>query len=279
MTRFTTHLMPDPVRYARMNTAELREAFLLGDLFAAGEVRLGYCDVDRTVVGAAVPSGGAMALPCPDGLRADYFCERRELGVLNVGGAGRVTVDGQVYDMARLDCLYVGRGSRDVQFASLDANAPARFYLLSYPAHTTHPTTLAKKAEADATKLGTAAAANQRTLYKYIHPAGIKSCQLVMGFTQLDVGNVWNTMPPHTHMRRSEVYLYFDLDPAARVFHLMGTADETRPLVVANEQAVVSPSWSIHSGAGTAGYTFCWGMGGENQAFADMDALTIGDLK
>ena len=273
------HFMPDPVRYATMTAAELREAFLLGELFAAGKVRLAYCDVDRSVVGSAVPAGEALPLPCPDGLRAEYLCERRELGILNIGGPGSVTVDGQTFETERLDCLYVGRGSREVTFASRDAGEPARYYLLSYPAHTNYPTTLARKADADATKLGSVETANGRTLYKYIHPAGIKSCQLVMGFTQMDVGSVWNTMPPHTHLRRSEVYLYFDLDPQARVFHMMGPATETRHLVVANEQAVVSPSWSIHSGCGTSRYTFCWGMGGENQAFADMDALAIGDLK
>jgi 4-deoxy-L-threo-5-hexosulose-uronate ketol-isomerase len=199
--------------------------------------------------------------------------------VLNVGGRGSVTVDGQSYAMDRLDCLYVGRGCRDVLFASADPATPARFYLLSYPAHATHPTTLAQQSRAEAAKLGAVETANKRTIYKYIHPGGIQSCQLVMGFTQLEVGSIWNTMPPHTHMRRSEVYLYIDLEPDSRVFHFMGPADETRHLVVANEQAVVSPPWSIHAGAGTSRYAFCWGMGGENQAFADMDAVTVGEMK
>jgi 4-deoxy-L-threo-5-hexosulose-uronate ketol-isomerase len=272
-------LLPDPRRYATMSAAELRETFLLDDLFAPGEVRLSYVDVDRTVVGSAVPtSSGPLALPNPADLRAAFFAERRELGVLNVGGRGRVSVDGQSFAMDRLDCLYVGRGSRDVRFASEDAKMPARFYLLSYPAHAEHPTMLARKADASAANLGAVETANKRTIYKYIHPDGVKSCQLVMGFTQLDVGSVWNTMPPHTHMRRSEVYLYFDLAPEARVLHLVGPPDETRHLVVADGQAVVSPPWSIHAGAGTTRYAFCWGMGGENQVFADMDAVTVGQL-
>jgi 4-deoxy-L-threo-5-hexosulose-uronate ketol-isomerase len=275
-----TCLMPDPRRYAQLSTAELRAAFLLDELFTPGEVRLAYCDVDRTVVGGVVPTGAEpVALPAPADLRAAYFAERRELGILNVGGRGTVTVDGQAFAMQRLDCLYVGRGSRDIRFASSDPASPGRFYILSYPAHTTYPTTLAQQARADATHLGSVETANKRTIYKYIHPGGIKSCQLVMGFTQLEVGSVWNTMPPHTHMRRSEVYLYFDLAPDARVFHFMGPAEETRHLLVAEGQAVVSPPWSIHAGAGTGRYSFCWGMGGENQEFADMDQLAVGQLK
>ena len=273
-------LLPDPRRYATMSAAELRETFLLDGLFVPGQVRLSYVDVDRTVVGAAVPTGKEpLALPRPGDLRAAFFAERRELGILNVGGRGSVAVDGQLFAMDRLDCLYVGRGSRDVRFVSDDPESPARFYLLSYPAHALYPTTLARKADASATSLGAFETANKRTIYKYVHPDGIKSCQLVMGFTQLDVGSVWNTMPPHTHMRRSEVYLYFDLAPDARVLHLMGPPDETRHLVVADGQAVVSPPWSIHAGAGTTRYAFCWGMGGENQAFADMDVVSVADLK
>ena len=274
-----TRLMPDPHRYARMSTDELRAFFLIDGLFAPGEVRLAYCDVDRTVVGAAVPTAQPLPLHNPEGLRAAYFAERREVGVLNIGRRGSVTVDGQRFPLDRLDCLYVGRGSQEIVFASDDYATPARFYLLSYPAHAEHPTTLAQKARAEAAHLGAVESSNKRTIYKYIHPGGIKSCQLVMGFTQLEVGSVWNTMPPHTHMRRSEVYLYFDVEPPSRVLHFMGPPDETRHLVVANEQAVVSPPWSIHAGAGTSRYSFCWGMGGENQAFADMDAVAVGDLK
>jgi 4-deoxy-L-threo-5-hexosulose-uronate ketol-isomerase len=276
-----TYLMADPTRYARMTTAELRETFLVDHLFAPGEITMVYCDVDRTIVGSAVPTGGGkpLILGTADQLRAAFFLERRELGILNIGGKGSVSVDGKPYDMENLDCLYVGRGNKELAFTSADPATPAQFYLLSYPAHTTHPTTLAKKSQAAAVNLGTEATANKRTLYKYIHPAGIQSCQLVMGFTQLDTGSIWNTMPSHTHQRRSEVYLYFNIPADHRVFHFMGPADETRHLVVADKQVAISPSWSIHSGAGTTGYTFCWGMGGENQAFDDMDHLKIADLK
>ena len=262
-----------------MNTAELRETFLVESLFAPDAVTLHYVDADRTIVGSAVPRLGPLELSTADELRAEYFTERRELGVLNIGGPGTVEVEGVPYPMSNLDCLYIGRRNRKIRFCSDDATQPAEFYLLSYPAHTSYPTTLASKAQATAVQLGSEAECNRRTIYKYIHPDGIRSCQLVMGFTQLACGSSWNTMPPHTHARRSEVYLYFNLQPGARVFHFMGEPTETRHLVVGEKQAIVSPSWSIHSGAGTAHYTFCWGMGGENQAFNDMDALAVGDLK
>jgi len=271
--------MADPVRYRTMTTEELRKTFLIESLFTRGEIDTVYLDVDRTIVGSAVPMLAPLTLAAAAELRAAYFLERRELGVLNIGGPGSVTVDGITFDMEKLDCLYVGRGSRDVAFTSADPNVPAQFYLLSYPAHTTHPTTRAKKAQAAAVHVGKQETLNQRTIYKYIHPEGIKSCQLVMGFTELAVGSGWNTMPPHTHTRRSEVYLYFNLDAGARVFHMMGLPEETRHLLVADKQAVVSPSWSIHAGVATSHYTFCWGMGGENQAFDDMDAVPLASLK
>ena len=274
-----TLLTADSVRYRQMSSAELRAAFLIEDLFAPGEIALVYTDADRAVVGSAVPSQGPLDLTAASELRAEFFCERRELGVLNIGGVGVVTVDGKSYDMGNLDGLYIGRGSREVRFESMNPAEPAAFYLLSYPAHTAHPTQHARKAEAEAVQLGTPADCNRRTIYKYIHPRGIPSCQLVMGFTELAEGSVWNTMPCHTHARRSEVYLYFNLKPDARVFHFMGAPDETRHLLVASRQAVVSPSWSIHSGAGTGAYTFCWGMGGENQAFEDMDPCALADLR
>ena len=274
-----TYVMADPVRAAAMNTAQLRANFLVEDIFAKGEIRLAYVDADRAVIGSAVPTNKALPLGTDDSLRSEYFTERRELGILNIGQAGSVRVDGISYDMDHLDCLYIGRGSREIIFSSASVDQPAEFYLLSYPAHMSYPAALAKRANADALRLGTEATCNKRILYKYIHPAGIKSCQLVMGFTQMEPGSAWNTMPPHTHMRRSEVYLYFGVAPEARVFHLMGEQQETRHLVVADKQIVVSPSWSIHSGVGTTNYSFCWGMGGENQAFDDMDALAIATLK
>lgn len=271
--------MADPLRYARMTTAELRETFLLESLFKPGVVELAYVDLDRTVIGSAVPMGGALALETQPELRAEYFLERRELGVLNVGGAGTVTVDGAVFDLAKLDCLYLGRGNKSVSFASKSAEKPAVFYLLSYPAHAVYATKLVRFADITPVELGTLETCNKRKIYKAIHREGAQSCQLVMGFTLLEAGSNWNTMPPHTHMRRSEVYFYFDVEAEQRVMHLMGPPEATSHLMVADRQVVVSPGWSIHAGVGTKAYGFCWGMGGENQDYADMDPVAIKDLK
>jgi 4-deoxy-L-threo-5-hexosulose-uronate ketol-isomerase len=270
--------MADPVRYPRMTTEELRATFLLDGLFKPGEITLVYVDLDRTVIGSAVPLETALALPCPAELRAESFTERRELGVLNIGGAGSVHVDGRAYALGRRDALYVGRGKHAISFSSDDAAAPAEFYLLSYPAHAEYPIAVVRAAEQVPTPLGAADTANVRRITKLIHLEGVKSCQLVMGFTELEPGSVWNTMPPHTHMRRSEVYFYFDLPADQRVVHLMGPSAETRHLLVANKQVVISPGWSIHAGVGTSSYSFCWGMGGENQVYTDMDALRIAEL-
>jgi 4-deoxy-L-threo-5-hexosulose-uronate ketol-isomerase len=262
-----------------MTTDELREAFLV-DLFEDGKLNLLYCEVERAIVGAAVPTPGKpLVLEAGKELASDYFCQRREVGVLNIGGTGTVAVDGIEYKMDNLDGLYIGRGSKEISFQSLEAQNPARFYLISYPAHTVYPTAQAKKADANAIEMGSMEDSNKRTIYQYIHEKGIKSCQLVMGFTALEPGSVWNTMPCHTHERRTEVYMYFGLDENSRVFHMMGPGDETRHIVVANGQAVISPMWSIHSGCGTKAYTFCWGMGGENQRFDDMDHIAIENLK
>ena len=268
----------DSVRYQRMNTQELRQKFLLEDLFNPGQLDLVYWENDRTVVGSAVPMDSALQLEAGKELAADFFCQRRELGVLNVGAAGTVSVDGKRYAVDNRDCLYIGRGSKTISFESSPPSQPSRFYLLSYPAHADYPVALAKQADAEPVSLGTAEECNQRTIYKYIHPNGIQSCQLVMGFTELESGSIWNTMPCHTHARRTEVYLYFDVNPDTAVFHFMGPADETRHMVVRNEQAALSPIWSIHSGAGTGNYAFVWGMGGENQEFTDMDHIPVGDL-
>lgn len=270
--------MADATRYRTMTTAELRATFLIEDLFRPGELCATYIDLDRTIVGSAVPLREALCLPAFAELRAQYFTERRELGVLNIGGRGAVVVDGEEFALEKRDALYVGRGSVDVRFTSANADEPAEFYLLSYPAHVQFPTTLIRSAGLERTALGAAESANAREITKLIHLEGVRSCQLVMGFTQLAPGSVWNTMPPHTHMRRSEVYLYFDLAEDERVMHLMGPADETRHLVVANKQVAVSPGWSIHAGVGTRNYAFCWGMGGENQVYTDMDALAVKDL-
>lgn len=271
--------MPSPRETAALDTEELRSAFLLEDLFSPGEIRLVYTDLDRAVVGGAVPLGSPVPLPNDDALKAEFFCQRRELGILNLGGAGSVTVDGTVYPMDPHDCLYVGRGSREVAMASASADAPAAFYLVSYPAHAVHPTTRATRADANRVELGSRDEANERTIFQYIHENGVRSCQLVMGFTEFKSGSIWNTMPPHTHDRRSEVYCYFDVPAAHRVLHMMGDPAETRPLWVADRQIVLSPPWSIHCGCGTASYRFVWAMGGENQAFTDMDRVEIANLR
>jgi 4-deoxy-L-threo-5-hexosulose-uronate ketol-isomerase len=271
--------MADPVRYPRMTTGELRETFLLEEMFKPGAITLAYVDLDRTVAGGAVPTAGALKLESSPELRADFFCERRELGVLNIGGAGTVMVDGKEFKLDKLDCVYVGRGSKDVSFASASADKPAAFYLLSYLAHAEHPTAMVKFSALEPVKLGTVETCNKRSIYKAIHRDGIKSCQLVMGFTLLEEGSNWNTMPAHTHMRRSEVYMYFDVDAAHRVVHLMGPPQETRHLLMKDRDIVVSPGWSIHAGVGTTKYGFCWGMGGENQDYGDMDGVAIADLR
>ena len=273
--------MADAVRYPRMTTAELRETFLLEGTFVPGEISLAYVDLDRAVIGGAVPTDKPLVLETHPELRAEFFCERRELGLLNVGGAGTVTVDGSVFELGKLDCLYVARGSKSVKFASADAAMPAAFYLLSYPAHVEHPTRMVtfKELEHGVVQLGSEETCNKRSIYKAIFLDGIRSCQLVMGFTLLAPGSNWNTMPPHTHMRRSEIYFYFDVDEAQRVVHLMGPADETRHLVMSNHDIVVSPGWSIHAGVGTKSYGFCWGMGGENQRYDDMDPVAIANLR
>lgn len=271
--------MADAIRYGLMNTEELRETFLLEGMFEPGEIEFAYVDLDRTVIGSAVPVGELLTLETEPELRSEYFLERRELGVLNVGGAGSVIADGKSFEMKKLDCLYVGRGTKSVTFSSKSAENPACFYLLSYPAHTDYPTAMAKFEDLQGLALGTVETCNKRTIYKAIYKEGIKSCQLVMGFTVLDPGSNWNTMPPHTHMRRSEVYFYFDVDPSHRVLHLMGPPDATSHLVVGDKEMVVSPGWSIHAGVGTKNYAFCWGMGGENQAYDDMDPVAIADLK
>jgi 4-deoxy-L-threo-5-hexosulose-uronate ketol-isomerase len=274
-----TYLMADPVRYPTMTTAQLRETFLLDSLYKPGAIELAYVDLDRAVVGMAAPLDSPIALPTDDALRAQYFTERRELGALNIAGGGAIYIDGRRYSVETLDCLYIGRGAREISFESTDPKTPAIFYLLSYPAHTAYPTTLVPKEEANPVELGGAETCNRRTIFKYIYLDGAKSCQLVMGVTHLHPGSAWNTMPAHTHMRRSEIYMYFNLDHDARVFHLMGPADETRHIVMKDREIVVSPGWSIHAGMGTRAYSFCWGMGGENQDYGDMDPAPLQSLR
>jgi 4-deoxy-L-threo-5-hexosulose-uronate ketol-isomerase len=272
--------LADKIRFPKMSTDELRETFLVQHLFQPDVLEMVYVDLDRTVVGSAVPVRNRLRLETAPELRSTYFLERRELGVLNIGaGKGVVSVGDREYELAPRDCLYIGRGNESVTFASRDSAAPAEFYLLSYPAHASYPTGLSTYATLAALQLGSPISVNRREIRKHIWQGGVASCQLVMGVTQLSEGSAWNTMPPHTHMRRSEVYLYFDLPEDERVLHLMGPPNETRHLVVKNKQIAISPGWSIHAGAGTHSYAFCWGMGGENQAYDDMDPVKIADLR
>ncbi len=270
---------PDATRYPRLTADELRGGYLVQNLFQPGTVQLVYTDIDRAIIGGIVPTAEKLSLGTSKELASNFFAERREIGVINIGGKGAISVDGKEFTLAKRDCLYIGRGSRQIEFSSANSREPAWFYLVSYPAHATHPTRLATVADAEAVALGTQRDANQRTIRKYIHGGGIPSCQLVMGFTELKEGSIWNTMPPHTHARRSEIYLYFDVPADAAVFHFMGSAAETRHLVVRNGEAVLSPPWSIHCGAGTRHYCFIWAMGGENQEFADMDQIAVDALK
>ena len=274
-TRYAHH--PDDVK--GYDTDALRRHFLVEQVFVSGELKLVYTHVDRVVFGGAMPTTQALALTGGKEFGTPNFLDRRELGVVNLGGAGRVVVDGATHDLANGDGLYVGMGAREVAFASADAVQPAKFYLMSCPAHATHPTVHISRAQANPRKLGSAESCNVRTIYQYVHPAVCKSCQLVMGVTVLEPGSVWNTYPPHTHERRMEVYLYFGMAPETRVFHLHGQPQETRHIVLANEQAVISPSWSIHSGVASGPYSFIWGMAGENQTFDDMDGLGPDDLR
>lgn len=261
------------------DTEQLRDNFLIESVFLKNEISLSYTHYDRVILGGAMPTDTEIVLLTYDNLKSDYFLERRELGIINVGGDGEISVDGMSFSLLKLDALYIGKGSKSVTFKSLNTESPAQFFLLSAPAHQEYPTRKISKEEASSVSLGTVETANERTIYKYIHRDGIKSCQVVMGLTVLKTGSVWNTMPAHVHDRRMEAYLYFDVNSEHRVFHLMGQPQNTRHIVVANHQAVLSPPWSIHAGAGTTNYSFIWAMAGENQDFTDMDFANINDLK
>lgn len=260
-------------------TDRLREEFLIDDLFKVNEIKLVYSHIDRIITGSAVPVNQELKLTAGDELRAEYFLQRREMGIINIGGKGTVTIDGTVYELEYKDGMYIGMGAKDISFTSADASNPAKFYINSAPAHTTYPTVLIKPENCVNVELGSLEGSNHRVICKYILPGQVESCQLVMGMTQLKPGSVWNTMPCHTHDRRMEVYLYFDMQENDMVFHYMGEPSETRHIIMRNEQAVISPSWSIHSGCGTKAYTFIWGMVGENQDFDDMDACALKDLR
>ena len=265
--------------YPRFTTEQLRSSYLIDNLFETSKLQLTYTDLDRAIVGSAVPTNEALTLEAGDQLRAEYFCERRELGVINLGQTGTITVDGTSYTLKNRECLYIGRGSKEINFTSESAESPASYYLLSYPAHADYPTTHACIQDANKLELGSKEEANERHLYQYIHENGIQSCQLVMGFTDLQQGRVWNTMPPHTHDRRSELYCYFDIATGHQVAHFMGAPQESRALWMGEKDIALSPSWSIHSGSGTGSYSFVWGMGGENQRFDDMDGFPITELR
>ncbi|CAG9620941.1 5-dehydro-4-deoxy-D-glucuronate isomerase [Sutcliffiella rhizosphaerae] len=261
-------------------TERLRSEYLIESLFIPGEINMVYSHYDRVVTGGAIPTeGSSLKLEGSETLQTDYFLQRREVGIINIGAKGKVTVDGEEYELNKQDCLYVGLGKEEVTFHSLNASSPAKFYFVSALAHKEYPTRVLPIAEAEPVRLGSDSESNKRTIYKYIHEEGLQSCQLMMGMTLLEPNNMWNTMPAHIHDRRMEVYLYFDMDEESRVFHLMGEPNETRHLVVKNEQAVISPPWSIHSGMGTNNYTFIWAMAGENYTFKDMEFVKMEDLK
>lgn len=267
-----------PQETAGMSTQALRDHFLIENLFADDAIHLTYTHYDRVIVGGVRPVKAAVALPNPAELRAEYFLERRELGIINVGGEGKVIADGTTHPISKMDCVYLGKGTQAVSFVSDDANNPALFYLLSAPAHHVYPAAICTKQNAQPVELGAAETSNKRTVYKYIHLEGIKSCQLVMGLTVLESGSVWNSVPPHTHTRRMEVYFYFDLPVEHRVFHFMGEPSATKHIVMANHEAIISAPWSTHFGCGTSNYGFIWGMAGENLVYTDMDPAPINTL-
>lgn len=269
---------PRPEDLIGMSTQELRDTFQISNLFVPGEITGHFTDLDRLFVAGVMPTTGAVELPNHKETGRAFFLERRELGAINVGGAGKVMADGQTFALEKLDCIYLPMGTKSVSFASDDVKNPAKFYVLSCPAHAAHPARMMKSTEASPVHLGAQESSNQRTIYKFIHQGGIQSCQLVMGLTALEPGNVWNSFPPHTHWRRTEIYFYFDLG-ANVLSHFLGEPQETRHLFLHNEDVALSPNWSMHFGVGTANYKFIWGMAGENQVFDDMDQVKPLELR
>lgn len=263
----------------KYTTEELRDHYLIEEIFKDDVIDLTYSHVDRIIFGGAKPVYKELALEAGKEMGVDYFLERREMGVINVGGPAIVTIDGQEYSLDRRDGLYIGKGNKEVKFKSMNPEDPAKLYINSVPAHKEYKTVKIEIEKANPVKLGDNSTLNKRTIYQYVHPNVCESCQLLMGLTMLEPGNAWNTMPCHTHERRMEVYFYFDMEEDTRVIHLMGEPTETRHLIVKNEQAIISPSWSIHSGVGTSNYTFIWGMCGENQTFNDMDNVPMETLR
>lgn len=269
----------NPIDVKRFTTSELRERFLIEDLFQEGKLQMVYSHHDRMIIGGAVPIQESLELADAETLKTEYFLERREVGFINIGGPAIIEADGESYELSKLDALYVGKGTKKVLFSSKDQANPAKIYFCSSLAHAVYPTTKIDLAKATPNHLGSKEACNERTIYQYIHAGAVQSCQLMLGVTILKEGSIWNTMPAHIHDRRMEAYVYFDLNADSRVFHFMGEPSETRHLVVANEQAVISPNWSIHSGAGTSNYSFIWAMAGENYTFTDMEPVKMDQLR
>ena len=268
-----------PEDFVKYNTQQIRERFLLDKLVNPNTINCVYTHYDRMIIGAATPSMAALSLGTYDALKSDNFLDRREMGIVNIGSAGSVSVDGEKFELDKLDCLYIGKGKKEIIFSGSDANeVPSKFIFFSCPAHAAYPVQLMKASAATPAEMGAAETANHRTINKYIHLDGLKSCQLVLGVTNFKPGSIWNTMPPHLHDRRMEAYFYFDLPATQRVIHFMGEPDETRHLFLNNEEGIVSPSWSIHSGVATAAYSFIWAMAGENMSFTDMDPVNIKSL-
>lgn len=268
-----------PKEMAQMNTEELRKNFLIENIFEADKINLTQTFFDRFIVGGAVPVNQTLELPNPEELRANFFLERREMGVVNIGGEGSITIDDEKYSLAFKEAIYIGRGSKKVSFHSGDATQPAKFYITSAPAHHTYPVQKVTQKEAEVSTLGAPETSNHRILNKLLVNSVIDTCQLQLGMTELKAGSVWNTMPAHTHDRRMEVYLYFEVPEGQSVSHFMGQPQETRHIWIQNEQAVISPQWSIHAGAGTSNYTFIWAMAGENLNYGDMDQVKVPDLR
>lgn len=279
MNKFESRYAQSPKEVKQMDTASLRENFLIENVFEANQVNLTLSHFDRYIVGGAMPVNGKLVLPNPDDLKATYFLERRELGMINVGGKAIVTADGDIFELEYKEALYIGKGTKEVTFESADAAQPTKLYLNSAPAHHTYPTKKLSKADAEIVELGTPETANHRVINKLLVNSVLPTCQLQMGMTELKSGSVWNTMPAHTHDRRMEAYFYFEVPQGQSVCHFMGQPQETRHIWMQNDQAVISPNWSIHSGAGTSNYTFIWGMAGENLDYGDMDHCAITELK
>ena len=278
-TEYSSRWAIDPVAAAAMDSTELRRNFHIDGLFKPDDISLIYTHYDRMVVGGAMPADRALSLEAIKPTGTNAFLERRELIAVNIGGPGSVEAHGQSHPLGSRDMIYLGMGTRDLSFASESADRPAKFYLLSAPAHARHPTKVIRVGEAKRIDLGSQATSNERSIFQFVHPEGVATCQLVVGMTQLAPGSVWNTMPCHVHDRRMEVYLYFDLPENARIFHFMGEPDETRHIVMKSDEAVLSPGWSIHSGAGTSNYAFIWAMAGDNVDYTDVDPVPIETLR